>query len=991
MLNSFPTQQAHGKLDAELPSSSNPLLNAEEALAPQGSDDSSSRSLPPRAVKLGLPVALLEGLALPLSGGAGMGVGSVMGEFFDLDSPNAPKKRTEIDMASLTPPPQPMVLLNSAEEGAECETVKPIENATLSITNAVDIVESLFKPHRITFSLKIPLKRDGPGMGLGLRELPVRGALLVHTLKRSNEVPVGVAEMHGVCLGDVVLGIRYEPVGNGLSWLAEKIKSESESFVTFQVSRDLSIMPVLPPTKTNQSVSRLMHHASTLHRSQLITLADRFRLHELALRLLAFGDGALGSGLAPGERLMRRVPSWHKEDEGTGSEDNQAPESTVGDRSPSPEDMDVDSSYFSKLGPAPVNFEDPRSLVVWAKGLRPAVSVRVLYARPFKKTVLYILWIEDIASGKSWKLSKRFSEFRTLQAKLVSLVPTLAEVFFPRRRLAMKAVISHFEVVEKRIIHLEAFLRRALWISMGSILECPKFSEALKLLEVFLEVPAHVRPFHQNAPTASKLVELHAFKLLESPGGSQVGYLGQSLRTTFDTVALARSGRSFLEEQYMQGEEGLMSPAFRAPLEEMGARLKKLEQSIEQLHSRELWIECQRRKRETEELRSKESSSCSTTSPDAQMPHNVIESMRVLMHRAIRRQVEAFLFLPLRRSIYRCMYRHLSDAAARLEEIMQELRDHCPPDMFLVPEGIQECHHWESALRAFRRVAKLQLPCDQIAALSEASKYVVLLHRELFRNKESEGCDQTEEVAETSGVHQQLLMVETAEANAQCILQRVNTEKSMENDQFLVRTHSSLSFEEESEAEDEEEDDGGENELHLMGSRKGSTSSLLHKPKKEGHKLKSSKDTEGVELNGMYDDALLQYSTFSMEGLTPKCDGQDGKQNQGTFGEFPTEKAQLDLATTTQPQVPKTDDETPSRNQKVEVEQWLSADDFLPIFTFTLVYASPPHLLLLLEYLKQLMDPEESIKERGYYVATLEASVHLILEIHRQLRKSKFS
>ncbi|CAM9939680.1 unnamed protein product, partial [Phaeothamnion confervicola] len=59
----------------------------------------------------------------------------------------------------------------------------------------------------------------------------------------------------------------------------------------------------------------------------------------------------------------------------------------------------------------------------------------------------------------------------------------------------------------------------------------------------------------------------------------------------------------------------------------------------------------------------------------------------------------------------------------------------------------------------------------------------------------------------------------------------------------------------------------------------------------------------------------------------------------------------------------------------------VSADDFLPLFTLVLVHAAPPRLLELQTTLAHLMDPEEVLGEAGYFAATLEAAVHLMLQL----------
>jgi hypothetical protein len=59
----------------------------------------------------------------------------------------------------------------------------------------------------------------------------------------------------------------------------------------------------------------------------------------------------------------------------------------------------------------------------------------------------------------------------------------------------------------------------------------------------------------------------------------------------------------------------------------------------------------------------------------------------------------------------------------------------------------------------------------------------------------------------------------------------------------------------------------------------------------------------------------------------------------------------------------------------------MSADDFLPLLTFVIVHASPPNLLIVSELCAHLLDPEESIAERGYFVASLQAAVNISMNM----------
>ena len=65
----------------------------------------------------------------------------------------------------------------------------------------------------------------------------------------------------------------------------------------------------------------------------------------------------------------------------------------------------------------------------------------------------------------------------------------------------------------------------------------------------------------------------------------------------------------------------------------------------------------------------------------------------------------------------------------------------------------------------------------------------------------------------------------------------------------------------------------------------------------------------------------------------------------------------------------------------------VSADDFLPMFTFCVVQAALPQLLIVKELMTALVDDEESFGECGYYIATMEASTIHIVDLAEQFER----
>jgi len=67
----------------------------------------------------------------------------------------------------------------------------------------------------------------------------------------------------------------------------------------------------------------------------------------------------------------------------------------------------------------------------------------------------------------------------------------------------------------------------------------------------------------------------------------------------------------------------------------------------------------------------------------------------------------------------------------------------------------------------------------------------------------------------------------------------------------------------------------------------------------------------------------------------------------------------------------------------------VSADDFLPMFTYMLVQADLPQLLLVKEMMTNLIDDEETYGECGYYLATLEAATQHICDLAAEFKGQK--
>ncbi|CAH0473344.1 unnamed protein product [Peronospora belbahrii] len=80
-------------------------------------------------------------------------------------------------------------------------------------------------------------------------------------------------------------------------------------------------------------------------------------------------------------------------------------------------------------------------------------------------------------------------------------------------------------------------------------------------------------------------------------------------------------------------------------------------------------------------------------------------------------------------------------------------------------------------------------------------------------------------------------------------------------------------------------------------------------------------------------------------------------------------------------QIAADDDRASEASTKMQEEDVLSGDDFLPIFIYVIVHSDLKAPILTQVLLNRLCDPEKRRNESGYYLATFEAALHHILSL----------
>lgn len=110
------------------------------------------------------------------------------------------------------------------------------------------------------------------------------------------------------------------------------------------------------------------------------------------------------------------------------------------------------------------------------------------------------------------------------------------------------------------------------------------------------------------------------------------------------------------------------------------------------------------------------------------------EDIRVFVRKCVRRQVEAAVYMPLRRTIFRIVYSFVATRSADLQRDMMILQS-AEPSFFTVDDFVTKSKNLSKAVKALRDVVQAYLPADQCQLLMHAATAVAELHSECINHK----------------------------------------------------------------------------------------------------------------------------------------------------------------------------------------------------------------------------------------------------------------
>jgi len=313
--------------------------------------------------------------------------------------------------------------------------------------------------------------------------------------------------------------------------------------------------------------------------------------------------------------------------------------------------------------------------------------VRIVHTKSHGDTVVYVLRVEDVQSGLQWVVQRRYSDFFALNEELLDMTHFTKEVEFPRKRLSIR---NTAKLVENRIVALEQYMRRMLHILTLYATMDSSASRTLRHLQTFLGVDNYLDCVHPPALDDQRFIELMAYQFLNDFGSEACQQCVRFI-TTVDLDGMVEIGTV---------------DGYVPVLNHVRDALAEVEQFVQQLHMAQMIQTLKTRREDLNE-----------------------DQLRSFVRKCIRRQVEAALYLPLRRTVFRIVFTFLAEKSKLLQRAITMLQG-APPKFFMLEPFVTRATLLPRTVKAFRRVIQAYLPADQGQLLIQAATTVMELHKE---------------------------------------------------------------------------------------------------------------------------------------------------------------------------------------------------------------------------------------------------------------------
>ena len=569
-----------------------------------------------------------------------------------------------------------------------------VENLILSSEDETRVEVALISADKkqvtgSVFSLRVDVGSSGIGvLGIGVKDLH-GGVLVVSMLKRKDGKP-GPAERAGIRLGDVIFGINFLPARQGAQSLIKVISGMNEQTVIAPESAALRSTAEL--RGNTETTDPKVNQPRSPWAARYIFI-QCWRCHQLC------PDTAPGFRFPRTDDVVVKAYALHRNKIVSDWERWNFLEILLSYMLTDAEEragMTAEKGFTAadrKIGPqlSPVRHENLKQISVidleknlmFAKCLRRALCVRIVHTKPTTQqdTVVYVLRVEDVETGLQWVAHRRYRDFFALNEELNEMSGYVRDVEFPQKRLVSKTS----KVVESRVVLLEQYLRKVLHLLTLRAMTDFAASRSLRHVQKFLRVDKYIDCMYPPAVDDQRYIEFLAFQFLNDFGSPACQQCVRFVNNV-DLESLVQHGQP----------EG-----YRPMLQHISQALMEVEQFTLQQHQQQMHSELRERR-----------------------PEMSTDQITTFVRRCVRRQVEAALFLPLRRNILRLVFPFIAPLAQQMQEALKALYG-APAEYFLVNSVATNAPAMAKAIQKFREVTRAYLPADQSQLLMHAAAAVM--------------------------------------------------------------------------------------------------------------------------------------------------------------------------------------------------------------------------------------------------------------------------
>jgi hypothetical protein len=531
------------------------------------------------------------------------------------------------------------------------------------------------------FTVRIDLNESRGLLGIGVKELQLKMLTVIMLKRRSvasegGEVVddvLGPAEAAGVKLGDVIFGVNFAPVRDGsktlLSDLEDKKKGPGPDggFIHLQCWRCHNLCTAPAPGLHFPRMDDIVPKAFQLYRDGIFSDWERWNFIDILL------NNMLLDLKHRQEVRSRNGPVLTSYELGMVKKVGGQLSSIHGEARKQLQVVDLERN------------------ILHAKCLRAALCVRIVHTKLPQKSdsVVYVLRVEDVETGLQWVVHRRYRDFHALHEELEGMSKLTRGLSFPQKKISL---IFNAKLVEARMLTLEQYTRRVLYILNANALHDPMASRALRHVQRFLGVDKYIDCIYPPPVDDQRHMELLAFRFLND----------------FNSPACQQCMRfvSNVNLDSLQDPSKPEGDGYRPALRHLGEAMSEVEAFTLNRHQEQM----------KDELR-------------ARRPEMSAEAISVFVRRCVRRQVESALFLPLRRAVYRLVTKYVARSAQLMQTSLNTLSI-ATPAFFMVDANALEGTSLSRAVGKFRDIVYAYLPADQGQLLMHAAAAVVELHGE---------------------------------------------------------------------------------------------------------------------------------------------------------------------------------------------------------------------------------------------------------------------